>query len=154
MFSPEEIDAVIAGAQQAVDELAQDVGGLSSSPAAVAAPEPPGGMKPARREARVERNSIGTRPTDGQAAGLHRILSIRVPLIVRLAERSMPLAEILKIAPGSILEFDKPVDADLDLLANNRPIGAGIAVRVNEHYGIQIAAIGSVRERINSLANR
>lgn len=147
MFSQEDIDAVLRDAQQAVDELAQDVGHLqgggsgpahSPSATAVAAAPPLASHAPAR--------PIGSH--------VRRILKLKVPVIVRLARRNMLVSSIMKMGPGTILEFDRTVDEELDLMINNCKIGAGVAVKVNEHFGIRITNIDTVEERIDSLGAR
>jgi flagellar motor switch protein FliN len=89
------------------------------------------------------------RPPEAEDPG--RILRLQVPVIVRLAERTMPLAEIVNLSSGAILEFDKPAEAELDLMINNKCIGQGQAVKVGENFGLRITAIGSVRDRIVAL---
>jgi flagellar motor switch/type III secretory pathway protein FliN len=63
----------------------------------------------------------------------------------------MPVGDVLKFGPGRIVEFDQPVDSELDLLVANRPIGTGVAVKYNEHFGVRVNFIGDVRQRIESL---
>ena len=82
---------------------------------------------------------------------VRRILKVRVPVIIRLAARSMPISKIRQLSTGAIIEFDKSVDDDLSLYIRNRGIGAGHAVKVGEHFGLRITDIGSRRERILSL---
>ena len=148
MFSQDEIDQVIAGAKQAVDDLAQDVDGLAVVADRLSGPgQPDVSVAEAPRRSEV---SVLKPPLRGPA----RVLGIKVPVIVRLAERAMPLAEVLKIAPGMIIEFEKAVDAEIDLLANNHSIGAGVAVKTSEHYGIQLTRIGTIGERIGLLGRR
>jgi len=57
-----------------------------------------------------------------------------LPVIVKLAERKMPLSNIVGLAAGAILEFDKPSDSPLDLMINNKSIGLGQAVKVGENF--------------------
>jgi flagellar motor switch protein FliN/FliY len=85
------------------------------------------------------------------AAGLEAILSLEVPLIVRIAERTMPLDEVLAMAPGAIIELPKAADAELDILVNNKPIGTGIAVKVGENYGVRVSYIGDLGARIKAM---
>ena len=53
--------------------------------------------------------------------------------------------------PGSIIEFDKLGDSELDLMINNRVIGQGSAVKVGENFGLRIQTIGRVDDRIRSM---
>ena len=43
------------------------------------------------------------------------ILKLEVPLIVQIANRRMPLSEILRLQHGSIVEFPKPTEDDLEI---------------------------------------
>lgn len=149
MFTQDDIDAVLNQAQTAVDSLARDVTDLAAKPSTAptpvaeqAAPPAPTGGAPA----------AFCPPQPSSEARLARIRRLRVPVVVRLAQRHMSVSEVLKIVPGSILEFDQTVDRELDLLVNNHRIGAGVAVKVDEHFGLRVTGIGDVRERIQSLS--
>jgi len=83
---------------------------------------------------------------------LDRVLKLKVPVIVRLAERKMRLSEILAVSAGAIIEFEKPFDAALDLLVNNKQVGQGQAVKAGENFGLRILTIGSLRDKVDALA--
>ncbi len=82
---------------------------------------------------------------------IDRILSLEVPIIVRLGERRMALGDVLAMIPGAIIELPKGADEELDLLVNNKVIGSGTAVKVGENFGLRISFIGDVKERIRAL---
>jgi flagellar motor switch protein FliN len=82
---------------------------------------------------------------------LQRIMRLEVPVIVKLAERKLTLAEVMRLGPGAIIEFSKSSDEPLELLINNKPIGLGDAVKVGENFGLKINQIGDVKEVIRSL---
>ena len=81
------------------------------------------------------------------------ILKIEVPIIVEIGHRDLPCGEVINLVPGAIIELPKQSDEELDLLVNNRAIGVGVAVKVGEHFGIQIAKLGGVEERIDALGS-
>ena len=83
---------------------------------------------------------------------LQRILSLDVPVIVRLASRTMRLSEVLHLTTGAILEFDKLADADLELLVSRQLIGGGQAVKIGENFGLRISEIVPMRDKIEALA--
>lgn len=87
------------------------------------------------------------------ASDLKSILSLEVPVIVRLGERAMTLREVLTLVPGAIIEIPKPADDELDLLVNNQRIGVGTAVKVGENFGLRVTAMGS-REALAEAINR
>lgn len=82
-----------------------------------------------------------------------RILRLEVPVIVRLAQRKLSLAEVLRLGSGAIVEFAKRSDEPLELLVNNKPIALGETVKVGENFGLKITQIGDVRQVIRSLGN-
>jgi flagellar motor switch/type III secretory pathway protein FliN len=76
---------------------------------------------------------------------------MQVPVIVKLAERKLTLAEVMRLGPGAIIEFLKSNDEPLELLINNKAIGLGDAVKVGENFCLKINQIGDVKEVIRSL---
>jgi len=82
---------------------------------------------------------------------IQRLLAIEVPIIVQLGVRRMTVGEVMRFSVGSIIEFHKASDEELDLLANNQSIGKGFAVKVGENFGIKLTSIGTVKEMIRKL---
>lgn len=82
---------------------------------------------------------------------LRRILGLHVPVIVKLAERSLTMSEVLRLGVGAIIEFSKASDEPLELLINNKAIGLGEAVKVGENFGLRITQIGDVKAVIRSM---
>ena len=126
-----QIDALLAAARE---EAAAEAVALASGDAS-------GRPKP------VEPMRLG----EGVPPQVARLLRIRVPLIVLLARRTLPVAQIRKLSAGTILEFERDVDRPCDLLVNNRPIGLGEVVRVGENFGLRVSEIRDPAERIRSL---
>ena len=85
---------------------------------------------------------------------MRRILGLSVPVSVVLAQRHMPIEAILEMTAGTIVEFDVPFDSELTLEVANRPIGRGQAVKTGENFGLRIAEIGTVHERIGAMGGR
>jgi len=86
-------------------------------------------------------------------ADIKAILQLEVPLIVQIAVRTMTVEAVTSLAPGAIIELPKPADDELELLVNNKTIGAGTAVKVGENYGLRVTYIGDLQERITAMAN-
>ncbi len=82
---------------------------------------------------------------------MRKLFHLQVPIIVHLAERTMPMRDILEIGAGSIIEFSRSSDAELDLVVGNRPVGKGQAVKVGENFGLRITEIGPIEERIRAM---
>jgi flagellar motor switch protein FliN len=125
-----EIDALLAEA----DSLVADATSAPARPAPAPVPRQP----PKRYEI----------PKDPEIA---RILKLRVPVIVRLATRRMPISAVRDLSIGAIIEFEMPVESPLDLLVNNGLVGEGQCVKVGENFGLRILRICSQKDRIRSL---
>ena len=93
------------------------------------------------------------RLSDGVPPHVARLLRIRVPLIVLLARRMLPVAHSRILSAGTILVFERDVDRPCDLLVNNRPIGLGEVVRVSENFGLRVSEIRDTAARIRSLGH-
>lgn len=86
-------------------------------------------------------------------ADLQSILNLEVPLIVVIAQRDMPVREVMNLAPGAILELPKAASDDLEVMVNNMPIGAGQAVKVGENFGVRVTYVGDLQERIEAMGH-
>jgi flagellar motor switch protein FliN/FliY len=82
---------------------------------------------------------------------LDRILRLEVPLIVKLADRKMNLSEVMRLGTGAIIEFFKSSEQPLELLANNKVIAVGEAVKIGENFGLRIRQVGDVRQVVQAL---
>ena len=78
---------------------------------------------------------------------IQQLLTLEVPVIVRVGTTKLSVLEITALAPGSIIEIDKPADEELDLLINNRHVGFGVAVKVGENFGVELTYLGDPLRR-------
>ncbi len=72
------------------------------------------------------------------------ILELEVPLIVQIASRTMAVKEVMELEHGSIIEFPRSADEELEILVNNKSVGQGTAVKVGENFGVRISNVGSL----------
>lgn len=81
-------------------------------------------------------------------SNIGRVLSLELPIVVRLGSRQMTVAEVTSWAPGAIIELPKQADAELELLVNNKVVGFGHAVKLGENFGLRLTYLGepSLRE--------
>lgn len=85
---------------------------------------------------------------------LRAILKLEAPIIVEIGRLTMPLGEVLSFGPGSLIEIDKRPEDELEVLVNNKVIASGFAVKLGERFGVRIAFVGNVRERIRAMGAR
>ncbi len=131
-----EVDALLAEAEM----LATEVSGQPApdpTPTAGSVPPPPAQTREPLRE--------------NLHPALRRILHLEVPVIVQLAERRMDMKSVLELNVGSVIEFDKRFDAELQLIVTNRQIGLGHAVKVGENFGLRVTRIGTIYDTIRAL---
>ena len=69
------------------------------------------------------------------------LLDVSVKFIVELGRAMMYIKDVMLLAEGSIVELDKNVGDDVDLLINDRLFGRGRLVVVDEFYAVQITQI-------------
>ena len=137
-ISQTDIDSLLSAADDLVAESdATLVSERNAAPAATGAQAP-------------QRPSLIRRTVPAKVG---RILRMRVPVIVKLAECDMPISAVLKLTGGAILEFEQSADAELSLLVNNRTIGTGQAVKVGENFGLRVTEIHSVEDTIKALGD-
>jgi flagellar motor switch protein FliN/FliY len=84
-------------------------------------------------------------------AGIDLILDVALPVAVELGRARMQIQDILKLAPGSIIELDKSAGDPVEILINDRPIARGEVVVVDENFGVRLTSIVTAAERIKSL---
>ncbi|MBN2065157.1 MAG: FliM/FliN family flagellar motor switch protein, partial [Sedimentisphaerales bacterium] len=82
---------------------------------------------------------------------LKTILSMRVPLIVKVAEKKMTMDNILKFSLGSIIQFDKDVYENIELMVNNHAIAVGQPVKIGENFGLRLLQVGNIEKTIKSM---
>ena len=70
---------------------------------------------------------------------------------VILAERKMSLEEVMVLAPGSVIEFERHHQQLLDLCVNHTPIARGETITVREKFGLRVREIGPLKEVIRTL---
>ena len=132
-----------------------EVEGLAGGPAMILFPRRFGAVAP--RSAFGSAGAPPGAPGRGESslAGLHpnvrRILRLKLLVSVVVAEKTMDMESVLKLNPGTILEFDKSADEDLDLMINGQRVGAGEVVIIGERFGIQLRQIEGLERRIRRM---
>ncbi len=67
-----------------------------------------------------------------------QVLRIDTTVSVTLAERKLPLARILELAPGATIRFDKHHTAAVDVEAAGRKLASGEVVRIGNRFGVRL----------------
>jgi flagellar motor switch protein FliN/FliY len=78
------------------------------------------------------------------ATGSHdlRLLAdVHVELSVELGRLAVPMRHLLSLAPGSVLELDRPAEGTVDVLVNGTVLARGEVVVVDGDFGVRITEI-------------
>jgi flagellar motor switch protein FliN len=65
------------------------------------------------------------------------VLDVGVTLTLEVGRAQLTIREFLQLAPGSIIELDRPAGDPLDVYVNDRLVAHGEVVMVSEHYGVR-----------------
>jgi len=72
---------------------------------------------------------------------LQNVLRVQVPVTVNLAELTIPVSEILRVAPGSLITLGSVRFNDLTIQSNGVSIAKGCLACDGDHVGIRITEI-------------
>jgi flagellar motor switch protein FliN/FliY len=84
---------------------------------------------------------------DGSDAGFQLLAEVELEVTVELGRRSIPLADVLRLTTGSVIELEKLVGEPLEVYANGRLIAEGEAVVMDEQFGIRITNLSNGRAK-------
>ena len=87
----------------------------------------------------------------GFSGNIKRILDIQLPVTVSFGSTSRPLAEVLKMSPGSLIELETTAEEPVVLKVNDKPFAWGRVVDVDGYYGVEITEIVGQADRIATL---
>jgi flagellar motor switch protein FliN/FliY len=80
---------------------------------------------------------------------LDLLLDVEMPVSVSFGRTFLPVREVLKLATGSIIELDRPVNQHVEVVVNNCVIARGEVVVIEGNYGVRIHEIISRGDRMS-----
>jgi flagellar motor switch protein FliN len=75
------------------------------------------------------------------AADLEAVFDVPVQVSAVLGRSKMDVGELLKLAPGTVLELDRRVGEAIDIYVNNRLVARGEVVLVEDKLGVTMTEI-------------
>jgi flagellar motor switch protein FliN/FliY len=84
---------------------------------------------------------------DGESNTFGLLADVDLEVRVELGRRELPLADVLKLTTGSVVELEKMVGEPLSVYANGRLIAEGEAVVIDEQFGVRITNLASEGHR-------
>lgn len=75
------------------------------------------------------------------ATELEPVFDVPVRVQAVLGKSSLEVNQLLKIAPGAVIELDRKVGEAIDIYVNDRLVARGEVVLVEEHLGVTMTEI-------------
>ncbi|CCO09192.1 flagellar motor switch phosphatase FliY [Desulforamulus hydrothermalis] len=137
----------LPSSQELAEPAGRPVQPSSPPPAAAAAAPPPAAaaVQPA-----YQSSTLGSL----EQRNLDLILDIPLRVSVVLGRTRRPIKDVLKMAPGSVVELDALADEPVEILVNGTLVATGEVVVVNENFGVRITNIISPLERVQRLGGK
>ncbi|SNZ08136.1 flagellar motor switch protein FliN/FliY [Persephonella hydrogeniphila] len=82
---------------------------------------------------------------------LDLLMDIPLEISVEIGSTTMPLEEVLKLNPNSIVELDRYINQPIDIKVNGKLIAKGELYTVENNFGVKITSIITVQERMKLL---
>ncbi len=91
--------------------------------------------------------------TEGEKVAIEKekleiFMDIPLEISVEIGQTELPLEEILRLAPNSIVELDKFIDQPVDLKVNGKLVAKGELYTVDNNFAIRITSIITAQERL------
>ena len=85
---------------------------------------------------------------------LDLLMDIPLEISVEIGSTTIPLEEVLKLNPNSIVELDRYINQPVDIKVNGKLIARGELYTVENNFGIKITSIITVQERMKLLTDQ
>ncbi|OPY04226.1 MAG: Flagellar motor switch protein FliN [Syntrophorhabdus sp. PtaB.Bin184] len=79
------------------------------------------------------------------------LLDISVDISVEIGRTKLTIGELLALSKGSIIELNRIAGESVDIYVNDKLLGKGEIVLVNERLGVRIMEILTPKERVQEL---
>lgn len=89
---------------------------------------------------------------DEKDGNVNLLLDVSLRFTVELGRTQMYIKDVLMLGEGSIVELDKAVGDEVDILINDRHFGRGKLIVMDEYFGVQITHIDDPMARFRMLA--
>src|SRR5579875_921584 len=120
-----------------------------AQPAASSGPDPASDFAP-EADPQAGRES-GPDSGRGLRPGLELLLDVELEASLRFGSREMPLAEILELGPGDVVELDRHVADPVDLIVGDKIVARGEVVLLNGSFGLRVTEVAEPMRRLESI---
>lgn len=82
---------------------------------------------------------------------LELLMDLTLPVAIELGRTHMLIRDVLDLARGSVVEFEKLASEPVDVLINGKKMAEGEVVVIEKHFGIRITNLVEASERVRGL---
>ena len=85
--------------------------------------------------------------TGGEAGNMDLLLDVPVPVVAQLGSTELRIRDILRLAPGAVVELNKLAGEPVDLFVRGQLFAQGEVVIVDDSFAIRVTKIMNPNER-------
>jgi len=85
------------------------------------------------------------------SSGVELLLDVELDASLRFGCREMPLAEILDLGPGDVVQLDRHIADPVDLVVGDKIVARGEVVLINGNFGLRVTEVAAPRKRLESI---
>ena len=93
----------------------------------------------------------GSATAESGSQNLDFLLDVPLEVTVELGHTNMIINNMLQLTQGSVVELDKAAGEAVEIYVNNKLLGKGEVIVVNERFGVRITEIISQADRIKNM---
>ena len=83
--------------------------------------------------------------------GLELLLDVELDATLRFGCRELPLAQILELGPGDVVQLDRLVNDPADLIVGDKIVARGEVVLINGNFGLRVTEVAAPRKRLETI---
>ncbi|EVT88725.1 hypothetical protein Z046_17780 [Pseudomonas aeruginosa VRFPA09] len=80
-------------------------------------------------------------PSLADSEDLHELDQLPIPVSFEVGRRTLDLHTLSTLQPGSLLDLDCALDGEVRILANQRCLGIGELVRLQDRLGVRVTRL-------------
>ncbi len=133
-----------------IDEKLASSGRTEQRSAAAKTPTAPSGdLKPNYQPSLSNLSAAVSNSEDSQEFPLTvRLLNLNLPVSIRIAETHLPIRDVLRLTPGSVVDLKKAVGELVDIVVHGSVLARGEIVSVKGYYGVKITEMVDISQRL------
>ena len=123
---------------------------VSAAAQAAGVAETPAVATAANASSKSEANRDSPAPA-ALSPGMELLFDVELEASLRFGCREMPLAEILDLGPGDVVQLDRHVADPVDLIVGDKIVARGEVVLVNGNFGLRVTEVAAPKKRLESI---